>query len=204
MKGTLFLKGDIWFVQYQTTNDFESIPLHPDDSVLMSLRSDKQPVHIIGEKVEFDMVKEYDEMDINKFKRYAKLITPMVARLREHLNSITPEQFEQEIKDIEGSMNFICKDPDCVHCAEDMAQMEDGDLTDDEWLIKQKHWEIEATAIDFAEWIGKNDWMSIWVEDKWMWEYQSTQYAEELQPSHKWFGYKTNEELFELYKASKQ
>lgn len=58
--------------------------------------------------------------------------------------------------------------------------------------------------IDFAEWISKNDWMSMWVEDKWMWEYQSSEYGEELPSTHKWFGYKTNEQLFELYKASKK
>jgi hypothetical protein len=84
------------------------------------------------------------------------------------------------------------------------AMVEDDDLTDDEWLIKELHKEIEATAIDFAKWISKNDWMSMWVEDKWMWEYQSSQYGEELPSTHKWFGYKTNEQLFELYKASKQ
>lgn len=98
---------------------------------------------------------------------------------------------------------FTCKIPDCPHCLEDIAQMEDDDLTDDEWLIKEKHKEIEATAIDFADWISKNDWMSIWVEDKWMWEYQSSEYFEELPHSHKFFGYKTSEQLFELYKASK-
>ena len=96
-------------------------------------------------------------------------------------------------------MNFICKDPDCVHCAEDMAQMEDGDLTDDEWLIKEKHWEIEATAIDFAKWLAK-DWMSTWVTDKWLWEH-----IDGYKPnSYKHHGeYYTEEELFELYKASK-
>lgn len=95
---------------------------------------------------------------------------------------------------------FTCKIPDCPHCLEDIAQMEDDDLTDDEWLIKQKHLQIEATAIDFADWISKNDWMSIWItKTELRWEHQ-----QELPSSHKWFGYKTNEELFELYKASKE
>ena len=103
-----------------------------------------------------------------------------------------------ENKTPKDPFDLICDDPDCKHCAEDIAQMEDDGLTDDEWLIKEKHKEIEATAVGFAEWIGEREWMSIWVEDKWMWEYQ-----EEVNSNHPYFGYKTNEQLFELYKTDK-
>lgn len=47
-------------------------------------------------------------------------------------------------------------------------------------------------AIDFAKWLAK-EWMSIWVVDKWMWEYQQEEDPTEYR------GYKTEEELYELY-----
>ena len=47
-------------------------------------------------------------------------------------------------------------------------------------------------AIDFAKWLAK-DWMSIWVVDKWLWEYQQEEAPKEYR------GYKTEEEVYELY-----
>lgn len=44
----------------------------------------------------------------------------------------------------EGESVFNCKIPDCPHCLEDIAQMEDDDLTDDEWLIKELKKELST------------------------------------------------------------
>ena len=51
-------------------------------------------------------------------------------------------------------------------------------------------------AIDFAKWLALNDWMSIWVVDKWMWENVN------ILPTNDesiWKGYYTEEQLYELY-----
>ncbi len=54
----------------------------------------------------------------------------------------------------------------------------------------------EQIAIDFAKWLAK-DWMSTWVNDKWMWEHTDGYKPE----SYKHHGeYYTEEELFEIYK----
>jgi len=44
--------------------------------------------------------------------------------------------------------------------------------------------------IDFASWIAKSEWMSIWVVDKWMWE---------CQKENSNTNYKTDKELFDIY-----
>jgi len=44
--------------------------------------------------------------------------------------------------------------------------------------------------IDFASWIAKSEWMSIWVVDKWMWESQK---------ENSNTNYKTDKELFDIY-----
>jgi hypothetical protein len=51
--------------------------------------------------------------------------------------------------------------------------------------------------IDFAKWIAR-DWMSILVENKWMWEYQN-----EVGSHHEYFGYFTDEQLFKFYLVDK-
>lgn len=50
-------------------------------------------------------------------------------------------------------------------------------------------------AIDFAKWLA-SDWMSIWVVDKWMWEWQNERTSETFK---KYKEYYTEEELYELY-----
>jgi len=50
-------------------------------------------------------------------------------------------------------------------------------------------------AIDFAKWLA-SDWMSIWVVDKWMWEWQNERTRETF---NKYKEYYTEEELYELY-----
>jgi len=54
----------------------------------------------------------------------------------------------------------------------------------------------EQIAIDFAKWLAK-DWMSTWVNDKWMWEHTDGYKPD----SYNHHGvYYTEEELFEIYK----
>jgi hypothetical protein len=50
-------------------------------------------------------------------------------------------------------------------------------------------------CIHFAKWIAPS-WMGIWVEDKWLWECLD----EDMPKEH--MGYKTEEELYELYLKS--
>lgn len=110
----------------------------------------------------------------------------LTQKLREHLDTITPEQFEEEINEIQKEgfggptmEEFICEMEDCPHCAYERQQDYEAEL------------EKEA-AIDFAKWLAQS-WMSIWVEDKWLWEN-----VEEDMPQE-YIGYKTEEELYTLY-----
>ena len=50
-------------------------------------------------------------------------------------------------------------------------------------------------AIEFAKWLAA-DWMSIWVVDKWMWEWQHERTRETF---NKYKEYYTEEELYELF-----
>lgn len=115
------------------------------------------------------------------------MTTPMVEKLKEHLDSITPEQFQKEWKDIqdEGYVDgvYICKDIDCPHCAYETQEMWEDKLERD-------------AAIDFAKWIAQ-DWMSIWVDGKWMWECQT-----DPSPYSEKYGYLTEEQLYEVYLKS--
>ena len=62
-------------------------------------------------------------------------------------------------------------------------------------LIDQKK-EIQYTKeqiMEFTRWLAKY-WMSMWVTTQWLWEYQ-----EKLIHGHPYNGYKTEEELFDLF-----
>ena len=57
------------------------------------------------------------------------------SKIDEALANETPEKSLGWMwKDIEkeDSMNFICQDPDCPHCIEEINQMRDDDLEDDD------------------------------------------------------------------------
>lgn len=74
------------------------------------------------------------------------------------------------------------------------------DSIKDDMKAYQKQYEYEEElrkegAIDFAKWLAK-DWMSMWVVDKWLWECQTISDNKEL------IGYKTEQELYELYLKS--
>ena len=69
------------------------------------------------------------------------------------------------------------------------------------WLSgKRRHPEAHFTVqdmVDFAKWIAR-DWMSIWVENKLMWEYEK-----EVGPHHEYHGYLTSEQLLKMYLVDK-
>ena len=73
MKGNLYTREDGWYVHYQVVNSLRSLPLHKDSISLLSLRSDKQPEHMHMEEIEFEIVKEYSDMNTNMIQKYAKL-----------------------------------------------------------------------------------------------------------------------------------
>lgn len=108
--------------------------------------------------------------------------TPLLANLKQHLDSITPEQLAQEFDEIQEWFQS------------EMGDEDDG-LTPDELIIKDLHHEKQQHAIDFAKWLAA-DWMSIWVVDKWMWEWQHERTRETF---NKYKEYYTEEELYELY-----
>jgi hypothetical protein len=57
--------------------------------------------------------------------------------------------------------------------------------------LQQQAKEMEKEQmIDFASWLAKSEWMSIWVVDKWMWE---------CQKENSNTNYKTDKELFDIY-----
>lgn len=147
----------------------KTYPLHP-------INVKNLEPSVLGEygEVMFDIVKEYSDNKSNQLQEYAKLATPMLDRLRSHLDSITPEQFNQEIEDIIKNDTSTYKIHEC-------CGMEECDCD-------------RKSAIDFARWLAK-DWMSIWVVDKWLWEYQG-----KINKGNKCLlGYKTEVELYELY-----
>lgn len=54
---------------------------------------------------------------------------------------------------------------------------------------------MKERSIEFAKWLAQ-DWMSIWVVDKWMWEWQHERTRETF---NKYKEYYTEEELYELF-----
>ena len=87
-------------------------------------------------KLSKDLVE--NKLDLNKIE----------SKIDEALANETPEKLLGWMwKDIEkeDSMNyFICQDPDCPHCIEEINQIQDDDLTDDEWLIKELKKELST------------------------------------------------------------
>jgi len=99
--------------------------------------------------------------------------TPMLRRLKNHLKDISPEQFKKEMLDLiklennldealakettesltewmsnkkvkeELGFGFICDIPNCKHCEEDIAQINENELIADDLDI----------TLDFGEWL---------------------------------------------------
>ena len=59
--------------------------------------------------------------------------------------------------------------------------------------VRKRKYYTEEQIMEFTRWLAKY-WMSLWASTKWVWEYQ-----EELKSGHPYNGYKTEEELFDLF-----
>lgn len=225
MKGRLKKENQKWYVEEPSGLDFTGMPclgglylIHPKYLKYYFLDDEDS-----GRDVEFEIVEE-TYAKLIKYKVEASDYTnpnSMINRLTEHLKLITPEEFIKEMEDInsegfgEGKTmgeflklneleakldkalseetseslnkwfdgkNNTCTLPDCPHCAYEEQQIYEEEL------------EREA-AIDFAKWLAQS-WMSMWVKDRWLWEN-----VEEEKPQE-YMGYKTEEELYELYLKS--
>lgn len=168
MKGKLVLIEYKWHVEYQDheLDEFKYFPLYYISNFALSVRSDKQPIDIIGEEVEF-VLEEVVVTITGQVQKQARLTKCRGL-------SLSPKSDE-------------------YHITEDMK----NSITDEDiWLPQHKRPEARYTRedmIDFAKWIAR-DWMSILVENKWMWEYQN-----EVGSHHEYFGYFTDEQLFKFY-----
>lgn len=217
MIGTITLTHLGWFV---TSSEAPfGYPLYYLDLRALAFRSDIKLDDRHGQAVEFTLIDITDPLT-QETVIYASIIKlhddtiklSLLTRLEKHIDSITSEEFQKEIEEIEKEMDphpdagtncgvcngtidlegmcycnsispkdevYICEMEDCPHCAYERQQEYEAEL------------EKEA-CIDFAKWLAQ-DWMSIWVGDKWMWECQTDGIH---------LGYKTEEELYELYLKS--
>ena len=171
MKGRLFLRDDKWYVEYQIINSVRSLSLHKDSVRQLSLRSDKQPEHMNMEEIEFEMVKEYTDSNTNQVQQYAILTKCNGLDLKQLEAKLDIALANETKESLSTWFSNKRNHPDALYTREDM--------------------------IDFAKWIAK-DWMSIRVENKWMWEYQN-----EVGPHHEYSGYFTDEQLFKMYLVDK-
>jgi hypothetical protein len=171
MRGKLYIRDGGWYVEYQVINSVRSLPLNKDSIRLLSLRSDKQPEHMNMEEIEFEMVKEYTDSNTNQVQQYAILTKCNGLDLKQLEAKLDTALANETKESLSTWFSNKRNHPDALYTREDM--------------------------VDFANWISR-DWMSIWVEDKWMWEYQR-----EVGPHHPYFGYLTSEQLFKMYLVDK-
>jgi hypothetical protein len=224
MKGKLYIKDNgLQFVQYHIINSIRSLPLHRDSVRLLSLRSDKQPEHMHMEEVDFEIVKQYTDSNTNQVQRYAKLTRCNGLNFEKPTELIDDRQayLETLVKVLaktwfygdwkwetpnERVMHFIMVELGLYPFFTEDDMIEKTQVSEDYYKLASKYVLSRAPEskpyapedlIGFAKWIGA-DWMSIWVENKMMWEYQN-----EVGPPHKYLGYYTDEQLFELYLADK-
>lgn len=192
MTGTITLTHLGWFV---TSSEAPfGYPLYYLDLRALAFRSDIKLDDRHGQTVEFTLIDITDPLT-QETVSYASIIKlyddtikfPLLTRLKNHLDSITPEEFDKSIDEFIEKYpsgptmeEFICEMEDCPHCAYERQQEYEAEL------------EKEA-CIDFAKWLAQ-DWMSIWVGDKWMWECQTD--GVHLGP------HKTEEELYQIYLKS--
>ena len=106
MKGTLTLTRLGWFV---TNNESPlGYPLYYPDLQTLAFRSDIKLDDRHGQIVDFVTVEVTSPISTEPIvyasiiKLYDETLKPLTQRLRDHLKSITTEQFEQEISDIEA------------------------------------------------------------------------------------------------------
>ncbi len=209
MKGRLQKSNKGWVVLYTKCHpaimvkEFNSsLPLHPDPI----------PQYLIGEvidngfaKVEFEIVKNYIDEHTNQIQSYAKLINTSKLDLNKLESKLDDVLSNETTTSLTGWMNnkrkddvdnnlFYYKQVMNPYPSESQSynSYEKGFV---EGYNKAKESTCkEEQVIDFTNWLAKF-WMSIWVEDRFLWEYQ-----EEIKSNHPYFGYKTSEQLFNLYK----
>ena len=177
MRGILEKTFKGWVVNTDTV----CYQLHEADAVWL----DEEDAGFFGvhSEVDIELVMGYDS--VFKITRpFAKLATPMLDRLKTHLESITPEQFGEEMDEVAEWFQSEISD--------------DDGLTDDELIIKDLYREKQQHAIDFAKWLAQ-DWMAIWVVDKWMWENVDGLASKNYKHNGMYY---TEEELYELYLKS--
>jgi len=171
MKGTLQKTEQGWVVNYNYSvnkNDWETLPLHPNDHRDYVLDIKGYFHFYTGKEVEFEIVKEYTDSHTNQVQSYAKLIdhsvdtNKMVCMFepRTDTSSATickhcgKEKFlHNQLPDVgkkvddtyawETPFDFVCQDPDCPHCGEEIRLMQeddedDVDVADDKELFYQK------------------------------------------------------------------
>jgi hypothetical protein len=116
MKGTLQKNEyNVWVVRYRETTPLsittETLPLHPEFIGMMDTCFTSK----FTQEVEFEIVTEWEngEVGVNGLT-YAKLI-----------NNV-PDTYAWE-----SPFDFVCQDPDCPHCIEEINQMRDDDDDDD-------------------------------------------------------------------------
>ena len=172
MIGTLTLTHLGWFVT--NSENLFGFPLYYLDLQALAFRSDIKLDDRNGQAVEFVLIDSTSPIT-NETVTYATII-----RLYDEtilwLNKPKEPVHTNTILDFKVTPTS-CEMEDCPHCAHE----------------RQERWEAELekeACIDFAKWLAQSDWMSIWVKDKWMWECQ-------LEDSK--LGYKTEEELYQIY-----
>jgi hypothetical protein len=112
-------------------------------------------------KDEDEMIQQ-TQIDDNLYKQAAKEIpgwktmsvdgpTPMLEHLKKHLDSITPEQFNQEIDDIIAEQGEPFKVWECCGMEDCICEPEDDGLTDDEWIIKELKKEKDAMLKEISD-----------------------------------------------------
>ena len=146
MKGILLKRKNSWFVEYTTKLGAPNlIEMHPEYVKYYFLDDDA----IDGEV--------YFETECYNGREYAKLIrphtqTPMLDRLRKHLTSITPEQFEQEIDEIRKGLDL-----DELETNLDKALAKETTESLTEWMSSKREKELDELAKEDAKEIYGND-----------------------------------------------
>ena len=171
-------------------------PLNPTFEKYYFLDEDAE-----GEEVEFDMVNEYIDNHTNQVQKYAKLKRPIPElkykdgtsirsyhspKIQELLDEINLEEVSKEQLEQERNPTYKYFDP-----LQQVADEIDANIV--KMMIKASR----ETMINYTKWLAQEEWMSIWVEDKWMWECQkeNNKYLDSTNS----YGYVTEEVLYDLY-----
>jgi len=119
--------------------------------------------------------------------------------LRDKPYSIADKYYQETfVSKGSGDTFKVCE---CCGMEECICNDQDDDaLTDDEWIIKQKHQQITTTAMEFAKWLASN-WIPLHVTKEYLWEYDELDLSKIPQDYR---GYKTEKQLFNIFQSLKQ